>query len=155
MSEFSSAANDDDIDIVAAISEHYESLRDVVGRTRGRRRETLQARVDTIEPIVKELSAADDEAEVHRTAMAYHKVVQTSFLPMLTETGRDEVADDMTALEDMLQRRQSAVFGSEDSMSSDEGDQHIIQLAPYAARIANALESITKSMALFVGEPER
>lgn len=151
MTEFSYSASDDDIDIVAAISENYESMRDVAGRTRGRRQEKLQARMDVIDSIVTELSAADDDAEIHRTAMAYHKVVQTSLLPIFTQPGRDEVADGMTALEYTLQRYGSKVFEAQDSTSSDSGAENIAELTSYAGRIASALESVATSMTLFVG----
>jgi hypothetical protein len=142
------AGTDDDIG--AAISEHFELLLDVISRTRGQRKEALLATVDVIRPIVEQLRVVESDAEIQNYANAYHQVVQTSCLPKLTQTLRAELAEPTADLASIVRAYQRLIQDSaHKQMRGNEGPEHITK---HLSRMAASLESIRKSMTLFVGE---
>jgi hypothetical protein len=150
MNEFVNTDAEDDIDIVATISEHYAFLCDEVEQTGGARKERLTATLeDTISPIAEEANAAQSDADLSNAAIAYYVAVSKLYMPQLTPKRAADMRVPLEELADSVHAHQQRVHRyAHEHVRRDDGTEHITK---HLGRMAAALESIRKSMTLLVG----
>jgi hypothetical protein len=150
MTESSRAAIDDDIDIVAAILEHFENSVKDIGQLRAANQEDLAATLELFRPLVERMSTAESTTAMYKFATTYVTGLLTFFVPEVRS--RKYKAEVKFALEEL--ERRIGNWSSAEGRGNDQALKHP-ELAEQARSAARALDSIANSLRLLVGAPPK